>query len=155
LKTKLTREGHEKLEAELKYLKTVKSREVIAAIAEARSKGDLRENAEYDAAREAQGHLEKRIVELDATLAGASLIDDTHMDHTKAFLGAYVTVENLANGDSIKFMLVSPEESDFANNKISITSPVGKALLGKSVGEEAQAQVPAGKIRYRITNISR
>jgi len=155
VKKKLTQAGHEKLQAELKNLKTVKRREIISAVAEARSKGDLKENAEYDAAREAQGHLEKRIVELEQTLAGASLLDDSQMDHSKAFLGAHITVENLASGDSIEYMLVSQEEADLADNKISATSPVGRALLGKSVGDTAEAQVPAGKLRYKITAIRR
>ena len=154
-RTKLTRAGLEKLQKELKLLREVKRPSVIEAIATAREKGDLRENAEYDAAREAQAHLEKRIHELEGKLSCVDILDDQDIDATRAFLGATLLLKNLPGGKKITYMLVSKEEADFKDKKISIDSPVGKALLGKSVGDLAEVKVPAGTLRYEILSISR
>lgn len=152
---RLTQQGLEKLQEELKYLKTVKRREVIEAIARAREKGDLRENAEYDAAREAQGHLEKRIAELSDQLSHVDIIDDSRMDQSKAFIGATVLLKDLNNAKELTYMLVSKEEADFKAGRISVESPIGKALLGKSVGEAVEIKVPAGMLKYKIEKVSR
>ena len=151
----LTRQGLEKLQAELKYLKTVKRREVIEAIATARAKGDLRENAEYDAAREAQGFLEKRIAELSDQLSHVDIIDESKIDQSKAFLGAAVSLKDLNNNKDLTYVLVSKEEADFKAGRISTDSPVGKALLGKSAGETVEVKIPAGTLKYKIEKISR
>ena len=151
----LTQQGLEKLQAELKYLKTVKRREVIEAIATARAKGDLRENAEYDAAREAQGFLEKRIAELSDQLSHVDIIDESKIDQSKAFLGATVSLKDLNNNKDLTYVLVSKEEADFKAGRISTDSPVGKALLGKSAGETVEVKIPAGTLKYKIEKISR
>ena len=151
----LTQQGLEKLQAELKYLKTVKRREVIEAIATARAKGDLRENAEYDAAREAQGFLEKRIAELSDQLSHVDIIDESRIDQSKAFLGAAVSLKDLNNNKDLTYVLVSKEEADFKAGRISTDSPVGKALLGKSAGETVEVKIPAGTLKYKIEKISR
>ncbi len=153
--TRLTREGFEKLKKELDYLKTVRRREIIEAIAVAREKGDLRENAEYDAAKNEQAHLEKRIFELDQKLNHVTIIDDQDIDHTKAFLGAKVTLNDLVNKREIRYMLVSKEEADLKAMKISVESPVGRAILGKEVGAEIQVVIPAGTLKYKILKIER
>ncbi len=152
---RLTKQGLEKLQEELKYLKTVKRREVIEAVATARAKGDLRENAEYDAAREAQGLLEKRIAELSDQLTHVDIIDESRMDQSKAFIGATVGLKDLNNNKDLTYMLVSKEEADLKAGRISTVSPVGRALLGKSVGETVEGKIPAGTLKYKIEKISR
>lgn len=152
---RLTKQGLEKLQEELKYLKTVKRREVIEAVATARAKGDLRENAEYDAAKEAQGLLEKRIAELSDQLTHVDIIDESKMDQSKAFIGATVCLKDLNNNKDLTYMLVSKEEADLKAGRISTVSPVGKALLGKSVGETVEVKIPAGTLKYKIEKISR
>ncbi|MBI4397824.1 MAG: transcription elongation factor GreA [Candidatus Omnitrophica bacterium] len=153
--TRLTREGYEKLKNELHHLKTVRRREIIEAIAVAREKGDLRENAEYDAAKNEQGYLEKRIHDLETKLAHVTIIDDANIDGSKAFLGATIYVKDLVNHRELDYMLVSKEEADLKAKKISVESPVGRALLGKSVGAEVEVVIPAGTLKYKIIKIER
>ena len=152
---RLTKQGLAKIEEELKFLKTVKRREVIEAVARAREKGDLRENAEYDAAKEAQGFLEKRIAELSDQLSHVDIIDDSRMDQSKAFIGATVILKDLNSAKELTYMLVSKEEADFKAGRISVDSPIGRALLGKSVGEAVDIKVPAGTLKYKIEKVSR
>jgi len=125
------------------------------AIAEARDKGDLSENAEYDAAKEAQGMLEMRISKLEDTLAGARLIDESQLDTSKALVLSNVKIKNQANGMELTYLLVADGEADLAAGKISVNSPIGKGLLGKSVGDIAEIQVPNGVIKFEILEITR
>ncbi len=154
-KNYLSKEGYEKLDKELRDLKTRGRKEIAEQIAEARAKGDLSENAEYDAAKEAQGHLEKRIAELENTLATASIIDEKNIDASKAYLLSTVTILNKKVGKEMKYTLVSKDEADFKQNKISVDSPIGQAILGKEVGDEVTVNVPAGKLELEIKNIER
>ena len=151
----LTREGREKLCQELEILKGGKRREIAKALEEARAHGDLSENAEYDAAKEAQAMNERKIAELEDTLMGARLIDDSLMPKDEALLGATVKVKDISSGEDYDYMLVAEEESDFELNKISSASPVGKALLGHKVGDVVEVQVPAGILKYKIIKITR
>ena len=151
----LTRAGRDKICQELEVLKGEKRREIAKALAEARSHGDLSENAEYDAAKEAQAMNEKKIAELEDTLMRAQIIDDDAMPKDEALLGATVKVKDQKTGEEFDYMLVSEEESDFEQNKISVTSPVGKALKGHKVGDVVEIKVPAGVIKYEITSITR
>lgn len=151
----LTREGRDKLCKDLETLKGEKRREIAKALAEARAHGDLSENSEYDAAKEAQAHNEKRIDELERTLMRAQIIDDTDMAKDEALIGAIVKVKDTDTGEEFDYMLVSEEESNFEENKISISSPVGQSIFGHKVGEVVDIQVPAGTLRYEIINISR
>jgi transcription elongation factor GreA len=155
MSSKLTQAGYEKLKNELNYLQTTKRREVIEAIATARAHGDLKENAEYDAAKNEQGMLEKRISELDAILSNASIIDDSQIDNSKAYLGATLTLHDLGRDSQIKYMLVSKEEASLKEGKISIESPVGKQLLGKAVDDLIEVTIPAGTLRYKLLKIER
>lgn len=152
---RLTREGYEKLKEELKYLKTVKRQEVIKALAEARAHGDLRENAEYESAKAAQHNLETRIAELQGKLMDVSIIDHEAIDKDKAYLGATVSLRDVAKGKELKYMLVSKEEADFKSGRISSDSPVGRQLLGKKVGDVVEMVIPAGKAIYKILKIER
>lgn len=149
----LSQEGFDKLEAELKDLKTRGRREVADDIAEARAKGDLSENAEYDAAKEAQGHLEDRITKLEDILANARVVDASELDLSKVRILTTVTILNKKVGKEMKYTLVSANEADFKQNKISVDSPIGKALLGKEVGETVEVEVPAGKLELEIKKI--
>ena len=153
--TKLTREGYEKLREELVYLQTTKRQECIKAIEAARAHGDLKENAEYDAAKEAQGLLEKRIAELDDMLSAATVLDDIEIDSSKVYLGAKVKIHDLTNDKELNYMLLSPAEANFAEGKISAESPVGKALIGKAEGDEVEISIPAGTLKYKILKIER
>ena len=150
-----TAEGLKKLRDELQQLKDVERVKASKAIAEARDKGDLSENAEYDAAKEAQGMLEMRISKLEETLAGARLIDESQLDTTKALVLSNVKIKNQSNGMEISYLLVADGEADLAAGKISVNSPIGKGLLGKSVGDIAEIQVPNGIIKFEILEISR
>ncbi len=149
----LSQEGYDKLDAELKDLKTRGRREIAADIAEARAKGDLSENAEYDAAKEAQGHMEDRITKLEDVLANARIIDAKDLDLTKVRVLTKVTILNKKMNKEMQYMLVSPNETDFAQGKISVDSPIGKGLLGKEVGDVVEIQVPAGKLELEIKKI--
>ena len=151
----LTREGRDKICKDLESLKGEKRREIARALAEARAHGDLSENAEYDAAKEAQAMNEKKIAQLEGTLIHARLIDDSAMPKDEALLGATVRVKDTDTEEEFDYMLVAEEESDLEQNKISVSSPVGKALLGHKVGAVVEIQVPAGVINYEIINISR
>lgn len=150
-----TAEGLKKIRAELKQLKDVERVKASRAIAEARDKGDLSENAEYDAAKEAQGMLEMRISKLEETLAGARLIDESQLDNTKALVLSKVKIKNQSNGMELNYVLVADGEADLAAGKLSVNSPIGKGLLGKSVGDIAVIQVPNGILNFEILNISR
>ena len=154
-KVKLTREGEKKLHQELKHLKEVKRPEVIEAIAEARRKGDLSENAEYDAAKEAQHILETKIHQLEVKLRNVEIIDDRNIDGDKAYIGAKVDLEDLSSGEEFHYILVDEYEADFSMRKISTVSPIGKSLLGKAVGDTVEITVPRGTLRYRIKDITR
>ena len=150
-----TEEGLKKLKEELNQLKDVERPKASQAIAEARDKGDLSENAEYDAAKEAQGLLEMRISKLEETLANARLIDESQLDTSKALILSTVKIKNKTNGMEMTYKLVSESEADLKTGKISVSSPIGKGLLGKSVGETAQIRVPKGTMEFEVLEISR
>ncbi|MCD6335933.1 MAG: transcription elongation factor GreA [Candidatus Latescibacteria bacterium] len=139
---------------ELKHLKTVERPKIIERISTARDFGDLKENAEYAAAKERQSMLENKIMELEDKLARAVVLDDKDIRTDKAYFGATVTLKDLETEESLEYTLVSTAEADFDQGKISVESPVGKGLLGKAVGEIAEIAIPAGKVRYEILNIS-
>ncbi|MCS6894883.1 MAG: transcription elongation factor GreA [Bacteroidia bacterium] len=149
----LTKEAFERLKEELHELKTTKRAQVAAAIAEAREKGDLSENAEYAAAKEEQRLLEARIAELEAMLAQSQIVDLSHTDHSKISLLATVRILNLSTNQEAIYTLVSAVDANVRSGKISVESPIGKALLGRSVGEEVIVQVPAGQMRLKILEI--
>lgn len=150
-----TEEGLKKLKAELSHLKDVERPKASQAIAEARDKGDLSENAEYDAAKEAQGLLELKISKLEATLANARLIDESQLDTSKVLALSKVKIRNKATNAEMNYTLVAESEADLASGKISVNSPIGKGLLGKKVGEVAEIKVPSGTIFLEILEISR
>ncbi len=150
-----TVEGLKKLREELNQLRDVERPRASQAIADARDKGDLSENAEYDAAKEAQGLLEMKISKLEALLANARLIDESQLDTTKALVLSTVKLKNTASGQEMKYTLVAESEADLKTGKISVTSPIGKGLLGKSVGEIAEIKVPNGTLKFEIIEISR
>lgn len=152
--TYFTKEALEQLKAELQRMKAVERPAASKAIAEAREKGDLRENAEYDAAKEAQGLLEAKINKLDSDLANARVIDEGTIDTSKVSILTKVTVTNLTNKKQMTYHLVSEKEADLKVGKISVTSPIGKGLLGKQVGETAEVQVPAGVLTFKVENIT-
>ena len=150
-----TKEGLEKLKEELQFLKTEGRASIAKQIAEARDKGDLSENAEYDAAKEAQGLHEAKIAKLGEVLANARLLDESKMDITKVLALSKVKIKNLKNGAVMQYQLVSETEADFKAGKISVSSPIAKGLLGKKVGDKTEITVPAGKIEFEIMEISR
>lgn len=150
-----TPEGLQRLKDEVHQLKSVERPKISQQIAEARDKGDLSENAEYDAAKEAQGLLEARIAKLENTLANARLVDDSQIDNTKVYILSTVKLRNQKNGMEVTYTLVAENEANLAEKKISVESPIGKGLLGKSVGEVAEVQVPAGMIPFEVLEISR
>jgi len=151
----LTKKGHQKLVEELEYLKTTKRREISRAIGKAREHGDISENADYDAAKDAQGMNEKRIAELEAKLSGARILDDENMSSDEVLIGATVKIKDLDTEEELVYMLVAEAEADYSQNKISVTSPVGSGLLNRKAGEIAEIKIPAGTLRYKILNISR
>ncbi len=151
----LTKEKFIELEADLRAMKIDGRKQVAAKIAEARGHGDLSENAEYDAAREEQRHLEYRIAKLEETLSKTRIIDSKDIDTDKVYILSKVTVKDQKSGKKIQYQMVSSEEADFDLNKISTTSPIGKGLMGKVVGEIAEIKVPAGILKYEILEISR
>jgi transcription elongation factor GreA len=150
-----TAEGLKKLREELDQLKSIERPKASQAIAEARDKGDLSENAEYDAAKEAQGLLELKIAKLEEVLSNARLIDESQLDVSKVLVLSTVKIKNQANGMEMKYMLVAESEADLKAGKISVTSPIGKGLLGKSVGEVAEINVPNGTLKFEILEITR
>lgn len=150
----LTVQGVERLNAELRRLKTVERPDVINAIAEARAQGDLSENAEYDAARERQAFVEGRIRELEGTISNAQIIDPSTLDvGDKVVFGATVTIENLETEEQLSYQIVGDVESDIREGRISISSPVARALIGKSEGDEVEVQAPGGVRAYEIISI--
>ena len=149
----LSQEGYDKLKAELQHLKSVERPSVISQIAEAREKGDLSENAEYDAAKEAQGLLEARIVKLENDVANARVLDKTEMDISTVHLLTKATIKNTISGLEMTYAIVSESEADLAAKKISVTSPIGKGLLGKAIGEIAEINTPNGIIHFEIIDI--
>ena len=150
-----TKEGLQRLKDEVHQLETVERPKISQQIAEARDKGDLSENAEYDAAKEAQGLLEAKIAKLKNTLANARLVDDSKIDNTKVYILSTVKIRNTKNGSEVSYTLVAENEANLAQKKISVDSPIGKGLLGKSAGDIAEVQVPAGIIPFEILEISR
>jgi transcription elongation factor GreA len=143
-----------KLQAELQRMKGVDRPAAARAIAEAREKGDLKENAEYDAAKEAQGILEAKIKQLEGVLANARIVDESTIDTSKVAILTKVTVTNLATKKTITYQIVSEKEADLKAGKISVTSPIGRGLLGKAVGEVAEVQVPAGLVKFQVQEIT-
>lgn len=150
----MTQDGYERLRAELDELKSKGRESVAKAIAEAREKGDLSENAEYDAAKNAQGMLEMKINELEKVFANSRIIDESQLDTSKVTVLTNVTIKNVNNGTEVTYKLVAEAEANLKEKKISINSPIGQGLLGKTVGDIAQIQTPAGPINFKITNIS-
>ncbi|RZJ70075.1 MAG: transcription elongation factor GreA [Pedobacter sp.] len=153
--TYYTQEGLDKLKEELHQLKTAGRASISKAIAEARDKGDLSENAEYDAAKEAQGLHEAKIAKLETTLSTARLIDESKLDLSKVLALSIVKIKNVKNGATMSYQLVAESEADLKTGKISVKSPIAQGLLGKSVGDKTEIQVPAGKIEFEILEISR
>jgi transcription elongation factor GreA len=150
-----TKEGLEKLKEELQYLKTTGRSNISKAIAEARDKGDLSENAEYDAAKEAQGLHEAKISQMQEAVANARILDESKLDVSKVLALSIVKIKNLNNNMTMSYQLVSESEADMKTGKISVASPIAKGLLGKKVGEKTEITVPAGKIEFEILEISR
>lgn len=150
----VTKETLEQMKEELNRLRTKGRAEIAKAIAEAREKGDLRENAEYDAAKEAQGMHEAKIAQLEAAIAAARIVDTKDIDTSKVSVLSSVTITNLATKKSVTYKLVSEKEADLKAGKISVTSPIGKGLLGKQVGEVAEIQAPNGIIKFKIEEIT-
>ena len=150
-----TKEGLENLKQEIKHLETVERPKISQQIGEARDKGDLSENAEYDAAKEAQGMLEARIAKLKNTFANARLIDDSEIDNSKVFILSTVKIKNIKNNMQLSYTLVAENEADIKSGKISVDSPIGKGLLGKKVGQVADINTPAGIMKFEIISINR
>lgn len=150
-----TKEGLDKLKAELNQMKSVERPSISQQIAEARDKGDLSENAEYDAAKEAQGLLEAKISKLETVLSNARVLDDSDLDTSKVLILSKVKIKNVSNGMEVIYTLVAENEADLKEKKISITSPIGRGLLGKSVGDIADIEVPNGVMQFEIIEISR
>jgi transcription elongation factor GreA len=153
--TYYTQEGLDKLREELQYLKTTGRQQISKAIAEARDKGDLSENAEYDAAKEAQGLHEAKISKMESTLSTARLIDESKLDTSKVLALSIVKIKNVKNGATMSYQLVAESEADLKSGKISVKSPIAKGLLGKSVGDTTEIDVPAGKMEFEILEITR
>ena len=150
-----TAEGLKKLREELNYLKDVERPRASQAIAEARDKGELSENAEYDAAKEAQGMLEMKISKMEETLANARVIDESQLDVSKVLVLSTVRIKNLNNNMEMSYTLVAESEADLKSGKISVNSPIGKGLLGKKVGETAEVVVPNGTLKFEVLSIER
>lgn len=151
----LTRAGFEKLRLDLEQLKTTERYRISKAIGEARLMGDISENAEYDAAKDAQAHCESRIAELEGKLANVRIIEDQNIASDKVLIGALVSLKDVNSGEKMKYLMVSPEEASYDENKVSIFSPIGKGLLGHKVGEAVEIKVPAGILHYKILKIER
>ncbi len=152
--TYLTEAGYQKLKQELEHMRSVERPAISAMIAEARDKGDLSENAEYDAAKEAQGMLEMKIAKLEATIANARILDESRIDTSSVQILNKVTLKNLATGKIVEYTLVSENEANLKEGKLSIGTPIAKALLGKRKGEEVDVTVPAGVLRFEILDIT-
>jgi transcription elongation factor GreA len=150
-----TAEGLKKLKDDLHQLKTVERPKISQQIAEARDKGDLSENAEYDAAKEAQGLLEARIAKMEDLVANARLVDESQLDNSKVFILSKVKIKNANTNAIVEYTLVAENEANLADKKISVDSPIGKGLLGKKVGDVAEVKVPAGILKLEVLEISR
>lgn len=150
-----TEEGLQKLKDELRHMKSVERPKISEQIAEARDKGDLSENAEYDAAKEAQGLLEMKISKLEETISQARIIDESSMDNSKVYVLSKVKIKNVNNNAQMSYMLVAENEANIKEGKISVDSPIGKGLLGKAVGDIAEIQVPSGLMKFEIVEINR
>ncbi len=153
--TYYTEEGLKKLKDELHEMKSVQRPAISQQIADARDKGDLSENAEYDAAKEAQGLLEAKIAKLENVVANARIIDDSEIDDSKVYILSTVKIKNVSNGMEMQYTLVAENEADLKEKKISVESPIGKGLLGKAVGEIADIQTPNGIMKFEVIEISR
>lgn len=151
----LSRDGYKRLLKELEALKTVKRREISREIEKARGFGDLSENAEYEAAKDAQGLNEKQIKELEFKLSNAKIIEEESMAKDEVLIGATVLLSNLDTGEVLEYTLVSEMEADYEHGKISVSSPVGRGLLNHKVNEEVEIKIPAGTLKYKIVKISR
>ena len=154
-KSYLTKEGYEKLRKKLEYLRTVRRRELSKEIGIARKHGDLKENSEYDAAKNAQGLNEAKIFELEGKLSNGQIIDYKDIPADRVFIGAIVELKDLDSGEKIQYTLVSEVEADFSDGKISVSSPVAQSLLGHKENETVEIKIPAGILRYKILKISR
>lgn len=150
-----TEDGLKKLKKELDQLRDVERPKASQAIADARDKGDLSENAEYDAAKEAQGMLEMRIAKLEEVVASARVVDESQLDTSKVLIHSNVKIKNKANNQTLSYKLVAQSEADLKSGKISVDSPIGKGLLGKKAGETAKVTVPNGNIEFEILEVSR
>jgi transcription elongation factor GreA len=153
--TFLTREGCDRLKEELKILKTVKRKEIARALETARQMGDLSENAEYDSAKQSQAINEKRINELEEKILTARILDNESISSDKAYIGAKLKLMDIDSKEEMNYMLVTEDEADYAEGRISISSPVGKALLGCKINDIANIKIPAGVLKYKIISISR
>lgn len=151
----LRRTGYEKLVAQLEFLKTTERQKIAKSIGEARAQGDISENAEYDAAKDAQAHNEARIAEYESNLANVAFIEDMNIPSDKIFIGATVELENLDTKEKVTYILLSPEEVEFEDNGLSVYSPIGKGLLTKQVNDEVNIQVPAGVVKFKVLSIQR
>lgn len=149
----MSKEGYEKIKEELRYLKTVERKKAAEAIAEAREKGDLSENAEYDAAKDAQGMLELKINEMEQVMASARVIDEKSIDTSKVSVFTKVKIKNKKLKKTMTYQLVSASEANLKEKKISVTSPIGEGLLGKKVGESAIINTPGGKVEFEVMEI--
>jgi transcription elongation factor GreA len=150
-----TEEGLQKLKDELHHMKTVERPSISQQIAEARDKGDLSENAEYDAAKEAQGLFEMKIAKLEEVISNARIVDESQLDSSKVLILSRVKIKHTGNGMMMEYTLVAENEADLKAKKISVDSPIGKGLLGKKVGDVAEIQTPAGVTKFEIVDISR
>ena len=150
-----TAEGLKKLREELEYLQNVERPGISRMIAEARDKGDLSENAEYDAAKNAQGMLELKISKLQDEISSARIIDESKMDTSKVLILSTVTMKNLNNGMQVRYTIVPEKEANIRENKLSVSSPIAKGLLGKKIGDVVEIQVPAGKMNFEVIEITR
>ncbi|MDD5432734.1 MAG: transcription elongation factor GreA [Candidatus Omnitrophica bacterium] len=151
----LTKKGYQKLAEELEHLKKVKRKEISKAIGKAREHGDISENADYDAAKDAQAHNEKQIAELESKIAGARIIDDENIPSDEVLIGATVKLKDMDTDEELEYTLVSEVEADYSQNKISVTSPVGSGLLNHKENEVVEIKIPAGILKYKILKISR
>ena len=151
----MTREGYDKLKKELEHLKTAKRREIAEDIAKARAFGDLKENAEYDAAKNNQAMNEKRIADHEERLANVQFIDDTKIPKDQVFIGATVLLRDLKNQEEFSYSIVPQDEANFDEGKISVGSPIAKGLLGLKVGDTTEIKIPAGTLKYKVLKISR
>lgn len=151
----LTREGYQKLMQELEYLRVVRRKELSKAVGEARLQGDISENAEYDAAKEALAFNERKIAELEATMGRARMLENENIEKDKVLIGATVGLQDVDSGEELEYTFVSEQEADYSQNKISIYSPIGKGLLGHKAGDVVELTIPAGTVRYKILRISR